>query len=81
MEEFHRNGQEMTECLEILRRSVRKFWTMLEISGICEKFQSSFHFFNPLLSGNEAYGKLGPLIGDCLQVEGFVGDLLRLHEP
>ena len=47
--EFHRNGQEMTKCLEILRKSARKIRKMPEISGIGEKFHSSFHFFNPLL--------------------------------
>ena len=36
--EFRRNCQEMTKCLEILRKSVRKFWKMLGISAICEKF-------------------------------------------
>ena len=43
--EFQRNGKEMTNCLEILRRSARKIRKMLEISGICEKFHFSFHFF------------------------------------
>ena len=44
--EFHRNVQEMTNCLDILRKSARKIRKMLEISGICEKvsfFISSFH--------------------------------------
>ena len=45
MPEFHRNAQEMTKCLEILRKSARKIRNMLEISGICEKFYFSFHFF------------------------------------
>ena len=42
--EFHRDGQEMTKCPEILRKIARKMWKMLEISGICEKFHFSFHF-------------------------------------
>ena len=44
--EFRRNCQEMTKCLEILRKSVRKIRKKLEISRICEKFSffiSSFH--------------------------------------
>ena len=53
MPEFHRNGQEMTKCLEILRKSARKIRKNLmpEISGIFEKliFHFSFDFFNPLL--------------------------------
>ena len=44
--EFHRNLQEMTKCLEILRKSVRKFWKMLEISRICEKFSIFVSFFH-----------------------------------
>jgi hypothetical protein len=44
--EFHRNVQEMTNCLDILRKSAKKIRKMLEISGNCEKFSSfisSFH--------------------------------------
>ena len=48
--EFHRNGQEMTKCLEIFGKNARKIRKMPEISGIGEKFHSSFHFFNPLLT-------------------------------
>ena len=43
--EFHRNVQEMTNCLEILRRSARKIRKMLEIYGICEKFSFFISFF------------------------------------
>ena len=35
--EFHRNVQEMKNCLDILRKSARKIRKMLEISGICEE--------------------------------------------
>ena len=48
--EFHRNTQEMTECLEILKKHARKIRKMLEIYGIYEKIHFPFHFFNPLLS-------------------------------
>ena len=44
--EFRRNCQEMTKCLEILRKSVRKIWKMLEISRICEKFSFFISFFH-----------------------------------
>ena len=43
--EFHRNVEEMTKCLEILRKSAIKNLEMLEISGICENFHFSFYFF------------------------------------
>jgi hypothetical protein len=46
--EFHRNVQEMTNCLDILRKSARKIRKMLEISGIkhfVRNFHFSFHFF------------------------------------
>ena len=43
--EFRRNCQEMTKCLEILRKSVRKIWKMLEISEFVRNFHFSFHFF------------------------------------
>jgi hypothetical protein len=37
---FHRNVQEMTNCLDILRKSAIKIRKMLEIiSGICDKFK------------------------------------------
>ncbi len=42
--EFHRNVQEMTNCLEILRKPARKIRTLLEISGFREIF-FSFHVF------------------------------------
>ena len=42
--EFERNVQEMTKCLEILRRSVRKFWKMLEISRISLNLWEFFIF-------------------------------------
>ena len=47
--EFHRNVQEMTNCLEILRKSARKIQKMLEISRISEKFsflRSIFQLFS-----------------------------------
>ena len=47
--EIHRNVQEMTNCLEILRKSARKIRKMLKISGICAKF-SFFISFDSSLS-------------------------------
>jgi hypothetical protein len=44
--EFQRNVQEMTNCLEILRKSARKIRKLLEISGICEKFSFFSSFFH-----------------------------------
>ena len=44
--DFHRNVQEMTKCLEILRKSATKIRKMLEISGICEKFSFFISFFH-----------------------------------
>ena len=44
--EFHRNVQEMTNCLDILRKSASKIRKMLEISGICEKFSFFISFFH-----------------------------------
>ena len=44
--EFRRNCQEMTKCLEILRKSVRKIVKMREISTICEKFSFFISFFH-----------------------------------
>jgi hypothetical protein len=46
--EFHRNIQEMTKCLDILRKSAIKVRKMLEIFWICGKFHFSVHFFNRL---------------------------------
>ena len=70
--EFHRNGQEMTKCLEILRKSARKIRKMPEMSGICEKFHSSFHssfhFFNPLLSGGTPGESTCIAVGEGRQV-------------
>merc|ERR1712182_202191 len=40
----------MTNCIEILRKSATTFGKFLEISGICEKFHFSFHFFIRLAS-------------------------------
>jgi len=46
--EFHRNVQEMTNCLDILGKSARKILKMLEISRIkvCEKFSFFISFFH-----------------------------------
>ena len=44
--EFHRNVQEMRNCLDILRKSVIKILKMLEISRICEKFSFFISFFH-----------------------------------
>ena len=43
--EFYRNCQEMTKCIEILRKRETKIQKMLVISGLCEKFHILFHFF------------------------------------
>ena len=47
--EFHRNGQEMTKCLDISKKSARKNRKMLEISGICEKIHFFLSFFRASL--------------------------------
>ena len=39
LSEFHEKFQEIVNILNILRNSARKIRKMLEISGICEKFQ------------------------------------------
>ena len=44
--EFHRNVQEMKNCLDILRKRARKIRKMLEISGICAKFSFFISFFH-----------------------------------
>ena len=44
--EFHGNYQEMTKCIEILRKSATKIRKMLEISGICEKISFFISFFH-----------------------------------
>ena len=44
--EFHRNCQEMTKCIEILRKSATNIPKMLEISGICEKLSFFISFFH-----------------------------------
>ena len=44
--EFHRNCQEMTKCIEILRKSATNIRKMLEISGICEKISFFISFFH-----------------------------------
>ena len=55
MPEFHRNGQEMTKCFDILSKNARKIikkfgkCQKFQISAICAWFHSSLHFFNPLL--------------------------------
>ena len=44
--EFHRNCQETTKCIEILRKSATNIRKMLEISGICEKISFFISFFH-----------------------------------
>ena len=44
--EFHGNYQEMTKCIEILRKSATKIRKMLKTSGICEKCSFFISFFH-----------------------------------
>jgi hypothetical protein len=61
--EFHRNVQEMKNCLDILRKFLRKIRKMLEISGklFVQSFHFSFHFFIRLPS-NGAERSAGELL-------------------
>ena len=65
MSEFHRNDQEMTNCLEIFGKNARKIRKIPEISGIGDKFHSSFHFSNPLLKDCVVRDAAAALQGFC----------------
>ena len=52
--EFHRNGQEMTKCLEILKKMREKFGKLQKFPEFVRNFIRSFHFFNHLLSLRKA---------------------------
>ena len=82
--EFHRNGLEMTKCLEILKKNARKIRKMAENSGIYAKFHSFMHhFFNHLLRQRGCFGspwRLRPLLlPHALRVAG--GFPLRFRPP
>ena len=47
--EFHRNVQEMTKCISILRKSARKFGECTKIPEFVRNFHLPFHFFIRLL--------------------------------
>ena len=49
--EFHRIGQEMTKCLEILKKMREKFGKWQKFPDFVRNFIRSFHFFNPILIG------------------------------